>query len=256
GLTAASVWMNRTYESSGNARDLALTMPEVTVFSNPNGWPIATTQEPTLVSPGSPVLTAGRFFASIFNTAMSVVLSTPSTLAVNSRLSVSLTLTLSAPSTTCALVSTMPLGSMMKPEPTPRVGPCRGIWKLRKNWRNSGGRPCMSGALSPSSCPRTLRLFEITLMLTTAGPYCSTSALKSGSAAVGAALTATVGAAGFTAGTTAANAADGSSRSAATPPSANAPAMATATALRFKILACIVVSCGKWPDIHSGLLAE
>jgi hypothetical protein len=32
--------------------------------------------------------------------------------------------------------------------------------------------------------------------------------------------------------------------------------MATATALRFKILACIVFSCGKWPDIHSGLLTR
>ena len=48
-------------------------------------------------------------------------------------------------------------------------------------------------------------------MLTTAGPYCSTSPLKSGSATVGAPLTATVGAAGFAVGTTAASAADGSS---------------------------------------------
>ena len=35
GLTAASVWMKGTYESCGNARALALTIPAVTVFSKP-----------------------------------------------------------------------------------------------------------------------------------------------------------------------------------------------------------------------------
>ena len=41
-------------------------------------------------------------------------------LALNSRLSVSVTMTSSAPSTTCALVITKPSALRMKPEPTPR----------------------------------------------------------------------------------------------------------------------------------------
>ena len=35
GFTAASVWMNGTAASPGSERDLALTMPEVTVLSRP-----------------------------------------------------------------------------------------------------------------------------------------------------------------------------------------------------------------------------
>ena len=49
GFTAASVWMNGTAASPGSERALALTMPEVTVFSRPNGAPIATTHSPTRV---------------------------------------------------------------------------------------------------------------------------------------------------------------------------------------------------------------
>ena len=79
-------------------------MPAVIVFSRPNGLPIATTHSPTLSLSGSPIVTFGRSFASIFSNATSVRLSVPMTLALNSRLSVSLTLTSSAPSTTCALV--------------------------------------------------------------------------------------------------------------------------------------------------------
>ena len=83
---------------------LALTMPAVTVFSKPNGEPIATTHSPTLSLFGSPKRTAGRPVASILITAMSVRRSAPITLALNSRLSVKRTLISSAPSMTCALV--------------------------------------------------------------------------------------------------------------------------------------------------------
>src|SRR5256885_1514911 len=43
-------------------------MPAVTVFSKPNGEPMASTQSPTRAFAGSPSLTAGRPFASIFTT--------------------------------------------------------------------------------------------------------------------------------------------------------------------------------------------
>ncbi|MNC92270.1 hypothetical protein D3C83_86650 [compost metagenome] len=82
-------------------RPLPETMPAVTVFSKPNGEPIATTHSPTLSLPGSPNLTAGSApVGSILISAMSDRLSLPITLALNSRLSVSLTVISSAPSTT------------------------------------------------------------------------------------------------------------------------------------------------------------
>ncbi len=84
GLMATSVWMNGTKFSCGSERPLALTMPAVTVFSKPNGEPIASTHSPTLSLVASPKRTSGRPAAS--------------------TLTVSLTLISSAPSTTCALV--------------------------------------------------------------------------------------------------------------------------------------------------------
>ncbi len=66
--------------------------------------------------------TVGRFFASTFSTAMSLVLSEPSTFALNSRWSESFTVTSFAFSTTCALVRITPSVLMMKPEPCARTG--------------------------------------------------------------------------------------------------------------------------------------
>ena len=54
------------------ARDVALTMPAVTLFSKPNGEPIAMTHSPGRSFDGSPRRTVGRFFASILSTATSV----------------------------------------------------------------------------------------------------------------------------------------------------------------------------------------
>ncbi len=105
GLIATSVWMNGTRFSCGRSRPLALTIPAVIVFSSPNGLPIATTHSPTLSFSGSPTVTFGRSLASILITATSVRLSVPITLAMNSRRSVRRTLTSSAESTTCALVT-------------------------------------------------------------------------------------------------------------------------------------------------------
>ena len=59
GLIATSVWMNGTKFSCGSERPLAETMPAVTVFSKPNGEPIATTHSPTRRRVGSPNFTAG-----------------------------------------------------------------------------------------------------------------------------------------------------------------------------------------------------
>jgi len=103
---ATSVWMKGTKFSCGSERPFALTIPAVTVLSKPNGEPIASTHSPTLSFDGSPNRTAGSPVASILMSAMSVRLSAPITFALNSRLSVNLTVISSAPSTTWALVRT------------------------------------------------------------------------------------------------------------------------------------------------------
>ena len=191
GFTATSVWMKGTALSSGRERPLALTTPAVTVFSNPNGDPMASTHSPTLRSLVLPRMTVGRFLASILSTATSVLGSAPSTLAKNSRRSVSFTITSRASRTTCALVRMMPSALTMKPEPCPRVGVSRGVpwpcpgpcWKRRKNSKN-GSLPNGS-----SRWPRPalgwlfdVLLLPVTLMFTTAGPYCAVICEKSGSA--------------------------------------------------------------------------
>ena len=88
------------------SRDLALTMPAVTVLSSPNGEPIAITHSPTFRRFTSPMRTVGRPVVSILTSATSERLSAPMILALNSRASVSVTNTSSAPSTTCAFVIT------------------------------------------------------------------------------------------------------------------------------------------------------
>ena len=65
GLMATSVWISGS--SSPVSRDLALTMPAVTVLSRPNGEPIAITHSPTLSLETSPMRTVGRPLASILH---------------------------------------------------------------------------------------------------------------------------------------------------------------------------------------------
>src|SRR5213595_654709 len=70
----------------------------------------------------------------------------------------------------------------MKPDPTPLRGISpswgMGIWKRRKNsWIGSPGSPGIWGI-----CIWVRTGAVVVLMLTTAGPFCSTRALKSGSA--------------------------------------------------------------------------
>src|SRR5581483_3548403 len=151
-------------------------MPEVALFSKPNGAPIASTHCPTCRLLELPRVTVGRLLAEILITATSETLSTPMTLAVYSRRSVSWTVTRLAPATTCALVRIRPSGWMMKPEPSPRTGCSGGAWKGKPRKNGANGLLGPKGLPSPSSVD-----FSITRMLTTAGPYFLTSVVKSGS---------------------------------------------------------------------------
>ncbi len=72
---------------------------------------MAITHSPTFSRLTSPMRTLGSPEASILTTATSVRLSAPTTLALNSRLSVRVTSTSSAPSTTWALVITITVGA-------------------------------------------------------------------------------------------------------------------------------------------------
>src|SRR6202171_3405516 len=95
----------------------------------------------------------------------------------------------------------------------------------------------MPGAALSSSVAATLRPSLVTLMLTTAGPYLSTSPLKSGSAATGAMLAgAEIAGVETVGGEIAASAVCIDILSAVVTPIANAPAIASATALRRKFL--------------------
>ena len=58
--------------SPGIEREVALTTPAVTLFSKPNGEPMAMTHSPGLSFDASPRRTVGRFLASILSTATSV----------------------------------------------------------------------------------------------------------------------------------------------------------------------------------------
>ncbi|MCY1538275.1 hypothetical protein D9M68_738070 [compost metagenome] len=104
GLMATSVWIRGT--RSPVSRCFALTMPAVTVFSRPKGEPMAMTHSPTRSLEMSPTFTTGRLVASILTTATSLRLSAPISLALNSRLSVSVTRISEASSITWALVMT------------------------------------------------------------------------------------------------------------------------------------------------------
>jgi len=152
---------------------------------------MAITHSPTRRRLMSPIFTAGRPVASILTTATSLRLSVPMILALNSRLSVRVTMTSSAPSTTCALVMTKPSAVRMKPEPTPRGWSSSG-------WPGSARGP--RGMLGGTGMPKRLKnssicssmppaaddalAFSRVRMLTTDGPTWSTRSVKSGNVRV------------------------------------------------------------------------
>ena len=88
------------------ARPTALTMPIVTVCERPNGLPIASTTSATSTRLESPSGMMLKLPAGSLRTAMSVFESAPTSLAVNSRRSPSVTLMSCAPSTTWLFVRT------------------------------------------------------------------------------------------------------------------------------------------------------
>ena len=72
GLIDASVWTNSSYGPLPMKRSLALTIPVVTVWSSPNGLPIAITGSPTWSRSESPSGSTARVEASILSSARSV----------------------------------------------------------------------------------------------------------------------------------------------------------------------------------------
>jgi hypothetical protein len=130
GLIEASVWMTlEIWKPLGASiwRCLAETMPVVTVRERPKGLPMAIAGSPTLTSSESPSGSGWRSSTSegsIFSTARSVEGSRPRTFAsICSPFSSKRTVTLSAPSTTWALVRTVPWRSTTNPEPVAAPGP-------------------------------------------------------------------------------------------------------------------------------------
>ena len=116
-LMAASVWMNDSTPLAPMERALAETIPAVTVLLSPSGLPTASTHSPTFRSSLLAIAIVGRFLPSTLMRARSVVLSVPTMRAENSRLSLSVTVSSSAPSTMWLLVTIYPSGEMMTPEP-------------------------------------------------------------------------------------------------------------------------------------------
>ena len=156
-------------------------MPAVTVLPDPSGAPIVITGSPARTFDESPTRTNGSFVALTRSTATSLCGSTASTVALNSRRSVSRTVTSVASSTTCADVRIRPSALTMKPEPLPDTargdvsgagacagacGPCAG-----------GGASCRKNAASGSSGSRIAKdgppacwSGAAVMMVTTAGP--------------------------------------------------------------------------------------
>ena len=265
GLTATSDWMKGTELSSGSERPLALTTPAVTVFSNPKGEPMASTQSPARSAWLLPIGTVGRLCASIFSTAMSVFGSMPSTLALNSRRSVSLTVTVLAPLTTCALVMIKPSALMMKPDPRPRTGTVS-VPPLGPCWSMPGGMPkrrMKSRRPGSMAAPPLSLTFSVplTLMLTTAGPSRAAMVAKSG------AVTTPIGPGAAAVATTAgccANTGVEKPRTAVTPAPPTTPAANTARARRedlnlSEFMISPFKSCpglGRWGDCELRELGE
>src|SRR6516225_8520030 len=157
-LIDASVCKKSSYGPEWMSRAVAEIMPEVTVPPRPNGLPIASTQSPTLVLVESPQIAAGSgAFGSTLSSARSVTASRPMTSACNVVSSDNVTVICSALAITWLLVTTIPEGSMMKPEPSDaargagELGPPGVPFSPKKSRKNSssgdpGEGSCASGA--------------------------------------------------------------------------------------------------------------
>ena len=173
GLMAASVWMKLSMPLAlaPSPRDFALTIPAVTVLLRLYGLPTASTHSPTFRSSLLAMVMAGRSLAFTLMRARSVCLSVPMILALNSRLSLSVTVSSSAPSTTWLLVTMYPSCEMITPDPVAsRFGVCTRCWRepppgLPKKPNGSKNPP------QGSSCTSTVFVLEFCtyLMWTTDG---------------------------------------------------------------------------------------
>ena len=119
-------------------------MPAVTVPPRPNGLPMATTHWPTSAESELPQGTAVKGArASTLSRARSTSSSAPTSLAASTEPSESTTSISSAPSMTWLLVTTNPLGSMMKPDPSED-------WRRAPPWpRPRRSLNSLSGELGP-----------------------------------------------------------------------------------------------------------
>ncbi len=160
----------------------------MTVPPRPNGSPIASTQSPTRALFESPQpMTGSGCLAFTLSSAKSVTASRPTTSAGRLVSSGSVTVMLSASAMTWLLVTTSPVGSMMKPEPSdgergdgkagaplPPPSPQLPSRSPKKSWKNSSkGVPRPASALGPCGAA----LCDVA-MLTTAGVSFSASSEK------------------------------------------------------------------------------
>src|SRR6516225_2647198 len=156
-LIDASVCKKSSYGPEWMSRAVAEIMPAVTVPPRPNGLPIASTQSPTLVLVESPQMAAGRgAFGSTLSTARSVTESRPITSACNVVSSERVTVIRSALAITWLLVTMIPAGSIMNPDPSDAArganefGPPGVPFSPKKSRKNSSsgdpGDSCASGA--------------------------------------------------------------------------------------------------------------
>ncbi|VWB81404.1 hypothetical protein BME24068_03861 [Burkholderia metallica] len=181
GFGAMSVSKNGNALPSGSRCDVALTMPAVTVLPEPSGAPIVITGSPARTFDESPTRTNGSFVALTRNTATSLCESTASTVALNSRRSVSRTVTSLASATTCAEVRISPSALTMKPEPLPDTArgdvsgagacgcacwPCAGGGASRRKNAASGSSGSRIAKDGPPACCSGAAV----MMVTTAGP--------------------------------------------------------------------------------------
>src|SRR5829696_285629 len=176
-------------------RPRAETMPAVTEPPRPNGLPIATTQSPGRILSDSPNFTCLRGLSGFTRrTARSIFESLPTISALRREPPEKMTLMSFASPMTWLLVTTMPDGSMTKPEPSEFERRWRGLsppcppgppwppWPRRlKNSsnRSSNGVP---GGSCGSARPRASTVVEAE-MLTTAGMISSARSAKDSGAA-------------------------------------------------------------------------
>ncbi len=118
--------MNGTICPFGSARCTPLTTPADTLFSKPNGEPIAITHSPRFTSGLADRSSAGRFFASILMSAMSVRLSVPIDLRRELAAIGELDGDFGRAVDDVRVGHDVAVGLTMKPEPMP----CVGCWRI------------------------------------------------------------------------------------------------------------------------------